>query len=95
MKIAKFQTTDTRFPWVTFFTQEDFERSAHFQKEYVQLSEWVDVDFPPLNQESVVQAKLRVLDAAEVELRQKFSKGLIDIADARSQLLSLTHDAAP
>lgn len=59
---------------------------------YVQLTEFVEIEFPPLPVETVVQGQLKQIDAAEQELGEKFQQKLNELAEARSKLLSLTHD---
>jgi hypothetical protein len=60
---------------------------------YTRMSEDLEVDFPMLPTEVVVEGQLKQLDAAEKELRNQFQRKLNEIAEARAKLLSLTHDA--
>jgi hypothetical protein len=60
---------------------------------YVQLTEYADVEFIPLPAKEVVEGRLKQIDAAEQELREKFQQKLNELAEARAKLLSLTHEA--
>lgn len=59
---------------------------------YVRLSEIIEVNLPRLPAEVVVPAQLRVLDAAEAELRNKFNEKLSELLVKRAELLALTHE---
>lgn len=61
-------------------------------KDYVRLSEPVDVEFTRLPPEVTVPAELAQLDAAETELRNKFNQRLAELLDRRAKLLALTHE---
>ncbi len=61
---------------------------------YVQMTEWVEVHFPPLKSEAVIQAQLRALSLARQEVVEKFTKALKDIDERRNSLMALTHEVA-
>lgn len=56
---------------------------------YVRVSEFVEVTFPPLAQDTVIQQQLAVLDEAERKARVDFQQLLDQITNARQQLLAL------
>lgn len=58
---------------------------------YVQISEVVDIDFPPLSAETIVRGQLDALDVKEQELRNAFQKTLDAITNRRAELQSLTY----
>lgn len=63
-------------------------------KEYVRTSEYVDVDFPPLESKEVVEKQLSALDAAEAELRSKFQDALNAIESHRQELRAISYKPA-
>lgn len=58
---------------------------------YARVSEYVEVDFPPLSDEAAIQQQLGALDRTERELREKFQQHLDGIKSRRAELLALTH----
>ena len=60
---------------------------------YVRLSEFVDVNFPPLKGDDVVQKQLNALDRTESALRDKFQSALNGIEHQRAELRAITHKA--
>lgn len=58
---------------------------------YVRISEAVEIEFKPLQNDAVIQDALRALDAAELKAREDLQRTLDDIKNQRAQLLSLTH----
>jgi hypothetical protein len=61
-------------------------------KDYIRLSEPVEVEFVPLPPEITVPLQIAVLDAAEQELRAKFAEKLAELSERRATLLALTHE---
>lgn len=88
MKLAQFKTATD---WITYY---DERQGALMVKEhgYTQLSEFVEVEFPPLPIDVVVSGQLKQLDVMEAELRSKFQEKLNELANERAKLLSLTHE---
>ena len=93
MKIAQFR--ELNYDYVSVFAWRDgeSEERANNWPGYVRISEWIDVDFTGRPSAEVIPAQLAVLDKAEIELRDKFSKALHTIAEQRAKLKCLTHDA--
>ena len=89
MKIAKFQRIgDTN--WFAVF-EPHADGSDPCTENYVRLSEYVDVDFPPRAPEEIVPAQLAAIDKAEKEARAEFQLKLNAFAEARANALALTH----
>lgn len=59
---------------------------------YTRISEDMEVDFPMLAAQVVVEGQLKQFDAAEQELRNQFQRKLNEIAEARAKLLALGHE---
>lgn len=58
---------------------------------YVRISEYVDVTFPQLKEEIVIDKYIAALDRSERAVRLEFQRKLDDIATQRANLLALTH----
>lgn len=91
MKYAQFK--DPKFGYITIVAREDNDLDRPFLSD-VRVSEWVDVNFPPLPQEDVVRGHLDALDAEQRKLVAEHLAALQKIAEARAKLLSLTQEAA-
>jgi hypothetical protein len=63
-------------------------------KDYVRLTEFVEVEFPPLQSEEIVQKQLDALDMAESELRNRFQEALGGIERQREELRAITYKPA-
>ena len=73
--------------------EQDFGQSMVESCKYTRFSDYMEVEFPMLAPEIVIEWQLKALDAAEQELREKFQLKLNELAEARARLLSLTHEA--
>lgn len=89
MKLAAFKNSLGNH--VSYLTVEMGQTMIEYHK-YTQVSEFVDVEFPPLPVQVVVEGQLKQLDAAEQNLRTQFQEKLNEIATARANLKSLTHE---
>lgn len=78
MKIAQFQDV-ARPKLVSVFQEGNICTTLPM---YTRISEWVEVDFPPLPAESYLPHQLQALDQAERELREQLSK----VTEARASL---------
>jgi hypothetical protein len=58
---------------------------------YVRISEYVDVEFPPLREAAVIEKHLEQLDNAEAEIRTKFQLALNSIEQQRQELRAITY----
>ena len=94
MKIAIFKDTTCSFEYSTIVKESTLDAQGDYAPGYVRISEWIEVTFPPLPKEVVVQEHLKVLDTVEAELRDKFQEKLNQIDGERQKLLSLTHEVA-
>jgi hypothetical protein len=61
---------------------------------YVRISEFVEVEFAPLTDGSVVEKQLAALDKAESELRTKFQFALNGLEQQRQELRAIAHKPA-
>lgn len=89
MKIAMYNAAVGAVP---AFYDEEFGATMVLHCNYTRVSEFVEVDFPPLPVGVIVEGKLAKLDEAEKELRNQFQKKLNDLTEARAKLLSLSHE---
>lgn len=96
MKIALYK--DLKFDFISVTAQPGFlpeaEREMYERPGYARVSEWIDVEFPPLSNDAVIQSALRSIDIAEQEAREKFHAELVKFNDMRSNLLALTAPVA-
>ena len=60
-------------------------------KDWVRISEIVEVEIPLLKETELIKYRLAVLDNQETELRNRFQDKLNNIEYERGKLLSLTH----
>lgn len=90
MKIATF---NTGLGESQFISAEAGGEACVKYSGWVRLSEYIEVEFPPLPAAVVVEGQLKQIDTAEQELREKFQQKLNELAEARAKLLSLTHEA--
>lgn len=89
MKIAQFKTGADS----TTICEE--ETGKFMTGIWVQLTEYAEVNFIPLPVDQVVEGQLNQIDAAEQRLRKQFQEKLDELTEARSKLLSLTHQSEP
>lgn len=85
MKVAQFRSI------AGGYTTVYDERIGKWITGAIQVSEYVEIEFPPLATDEVVQKQLAALDGAEVELRDKFQQKLNEINTQRAELRALTH----
>lgn len=86
MKIALFKNTRYSFSFETP-AGEWMEHS----EEFARITDYVDVEFPPLSDGAVIQQQLDALSRTEQALREKFQGELNGIKTRRAELLALTH----
>ena len=90
MKYAQFK--DPTLGFVTVVSRADNDLDRPFCDD-VRISEWIEIDFPPRKSDEVIAAQLAALDAQQQTLVAEHLTALQKIAEARSKLLALTHDA--
>jgi hypothetical protein len=56
----------------------------------VRISEPVEVEFPPLSEQVVIEKQLKAIDAKEREIRERFQRALDVLNDDRQKLQALT-----
>ena len=93
MKIAQFQRIGDP-SWIAVFDARP-DGSDPCTENYVRITEYVDVDFPPRAPEEIVPAQLAAIDRAEKEARAEFQLKLNAFAEARANVRALTHSPAP
>lgn len=93
MKIAKFQRIGSP-DWFAVWEQLP-SGNEPMQEDYVRVSEYLDINFPPRAPEEIVPAQMAVLDKAEAELREKFAEKLNQIAEQRARLRAITWQPQP
>lgn len=84
MKIATFK----RLGDYSFDTVSDDALDG--SEDFVRTSEYVEVSFPSLHSDEVVQRQLDALDRAEDALRTKFQAALTGIEVQRAELRAIT-----
>lgn len=89
MKLAAFKAPVSGY--LSYLSPETGEVMIEHHK-YVRVSEFAEVEFPPLPVDVVVAGQLKQLDDAEQELRNQFQRKLNELAEARANLLSLGHE---
>ena len=67
--------------------------NKHFEKVsgYIRMSEYVDVEFPPLPDEEVIPLEIAALDKERDDELAKHLTKLENIAERKSKLLALPH----
>ncbi len=87
-KIALFKDMSYSFSseYVCEETMEGYEK-------YVRVSEYVEVEFTLLPEQTVVENELATLDSVEADLREKFREQLGNIESRRQNLRALTYKA--
>lgn len=90
MKLAQFKTDASGY--VSIAAESGGEAAVTYSG-WVRISEYVEVEFPPLPPAIVVEGQLKQIDAAEQELREKFQQKLNELVEARARLLSLSHES--
>lgn len=58
---------------------------------YVRISEFVDVEFPPLTSDEQIQKHVSALDRTRESVVEEFSRKLAAIDRKKSELLAITH----
>ena len=90
MKYAQFQ--DPKFPTlITVVSRDDDDLDRPYCND-IRISEWVEIDFPPLAPEQVIPAQLAALDREAEAVRQESAARLLKIAERKASLLALTHE---
>lgn len=64
-----------------------FETMSH----YVRLTEYVQVEFPPLQDHAIIQKHLEALDKAEVAITQRYFEKLAEIKQQKEELRAITY----
>ena len=91
MKIAKFKEIKHEYEsiWEQPMWRPESERDSYQPEGYVRITEWVEVELPPLKGDDVIQVQLEAIDKLEQTTRIKFQEELDRIKELRAQLLAL------
>lgn len=85
MKIALFKHIQYGYESVWIYREgQNFD-------DRVQISDWIDVDFPPLRSGDVIAEQIKALDNIRAEVSRRFAEALQQIDDRKASLLALTH----
>ena len=91
MKIARYTSmSESGFSYESIHTEED-GNGLESACGYVRLTEFIDVNFVPLQSGEVVEKQVAALDVAETELRNKFQAALNKIEQRREELRAITY----
>lgn len=82
MKVAVFKNTRFGYEVVSSLSYENDD-------DYVQISESIEVDFPPLTGEEVIKNQIVALDKMAEKVREKASDQLAAIEQRKAELLAL------
>ena len=96
-KVALFQRIgdlDWTTVWCAGSEQSDDEADDDQPEGWVRVSQYITVDFPEANQDTVIEKQLAQLDKAEQRAREELQQRLNQIQDVRQKLLSLTFKPA-
>lgn len=85
MKIAQFKNIEHGFNSIQ---GEEFEEI----RGYVRLSEYLDVEFSPISDDSQIQKHVAALDKVRQGVVYEFTRKLADIDRQKSELLAITHN---
>jgi hypothetical protein len=91
MKVALFRSmsTDNVMAWNSPEYLSEDKRDAYCPSDFVRISEWVDVEFPALASDEVIQAQLQQIDKAEQAVRERFHEELERFRGMRANLMAL------
>jgi hypothetical protein len=59
---------------------------------YVRLTEYVEVEFPPLQDHAVIQKHLEALDRAEEAITKRYFNTLADLKQQKEELRAITYN---
>lgn len=82
MKVAIFKSTEFDFETIK-------EKRYEENSDYVRISEYVDVEFPPLSQQEQVNAQLTILKAQKQAIQKRTAEQIAGIDNQISKLLAL------
>lgn len=62
--------------------------------QYIRLSEFVDVEFPPRETDQVIGEKVQHINEEIAEATETFTRKVQELHQAKAELLALTHEQA-
>lgn len=84
MKIALFQHVTQQYDTIFIHRGDNWSPLS----DYIQISEWVEVTLPPLQNASELSQQLATLDRERQSTEQRFSKEIARIDERKSTLLA-------
>ncbi|MBX6381475.1 MAG: hypothetical protein IRZ07_00670 [Microbispora sp.] len=96
-KVALFQRigwVDHRCTWSSEAGTSDEDSDETIPDGYVRLSPWLEIEFPTLGSDDVINAQLAQLDKAEQKAREELQQKLNAIDDTRRKILALAFNPA-
>jgi len=76
---------DSVFVWREWWDEEPS------YPEHVRISEWIDVDFPPLSDDTLLQNQVTAIDQQIKAVTDKWKREVDDLKSTKASLLALTH----
>lgn len=70
------------------------ESTEKYCRNYVRTSEYIDVEFPPLQDEAVVRQQIEKLDEIADKITDEWRNKIAEIQERKSKLLAITHQPA-
>lgn len=93
MKVAKYRSIG-RYPYETVWHWDESVGEPNHEG-YVRLSEWVEVEFPPLRDKQVVEDEIVKLNAKAAEIRANLGLQIAAIEARKAELLCITDQREP
>lgn len=87
MKIATFEYTNPMLKGLSTYLSEKDSRHAD---NYIRVSEYIEVEFPPRAAEEIVPEQIAALDTQIAEVTDKFGKALAELKARKSELLAIS-----
>ena len=73
-------------------TETEGDLSYYLENDYVQLSEIVEIDFPELNNDSVIKTQVAVLDKQITKVMADSEVQINKLKARKQELLAITHN---
>lgn len=89
MKCAKFRSIG-RHSFETVWHRRDDDSDTGEHEGYIRLSEWVEVDFPPIADQVVIEQEIIQLNAKAAEIRATLGVQIAAIEARKAELLCIT-----
>lgn len=94
-RIAKFRNIEHGFESVFALDTDSTRGDDWTVPGYARLSEWVDVSFPPLNDEKVIAAALATIAETRASVVREFTRKLAKIDEQAANFRSISAPVSP